>query len=219
MAIIRKHQPNTSSWFRQATDDAFSIIGERVIYLEMFSPKRNHGIRCSVCYSDVYSQSTTSQLDGNVCGSCYGTTYENGIYRMFYTDAIIGKSRNQDSFNDKKGYSNSLSRSAKMLWPVQPYKDDYLIRIFDWANSGDDMIVPVKWETYKVTSDITIGSIQDGFHPVSGSANTIGTTFTIHEQGENHPLNSQSMIPQNIDLVKSRQPFLYIPDYIEGYSR
>lgn len=219
MGIIRKHQPNTSDWLRQSTNDAMSIIGERVVYLEMFSPKRNHGIRCTHCYSAVYEQSSTSELDGNVCPYCYGTTYQNGVYRMFYTNAIIGKARNQDSFSDKKGYSTSLSRSAKMLWPAQPYKDDYLIRIFEWKELPGGKIEPSRWQAYKVTSDIVVGSLQDGFNPSATSPSTIGSTFTIHEQNDEHPMNVQNLVPLDADLVRSTQPFIYIPDHVTERTR
>lgn len=219
MGVIRKHQPNTSDWLRQSTNDAMSIIGERVVYLEMFSPERNHGIRCTHCFNSVYDQSATSQLEGNVCPYCYGTTYQNGVYRLFYTNAIVGKARNQDSFNDKKGYSTSLSRSAKMLWPAKPYKDDFLIRIFEWKEVEGNKVSPSRWRAYRVTSDIVVGSLQDGFNPAATSPSTIGSTFTIHEQDDDHPMNKQGLVPLDADLVKSTQPFIYIPDHVTERTR
>lgn len=220
MAVIRKHQPNTSNMLRNNVEDAMSIVGEQVFILRMFSSvnKPDNDDRCSYCFDEVYTNSSTSEYDSHVCPRCFGTTYEHGINEIYYTKAIVGKALNSDNMEQNRGQSVFTSHRVKTTWPARLHKNDFIVRVFSYSFGkdaiGTKLVKPKDIRIYKVVSSSNHTVIKDGFYNTGLESDRVGSSFDIVEQNREHPLYEYNYPSISLQLIRERQPFVYFPDYI-----
>ena len=213
MSLIRMHQEHTLTTHRKAVDDAASIVGEMVFALAMYSSLRPASKRCSICYDDVYGNTTTSSIDGTICPSCFGTTYANGVKTINFTKATIGRAKHQQAMDGSKGQSEMMSSRCSILWPSDLNNKDYIIRVLSWEENSDSIIHAKDIDVFKVVSSPVNTFLKDGLNPTGTSSSLMGQAFDIVRQAPDHPLRSVIWPGMPRKAIVSKQPFIYVPDW------
>ena len=220
MGVIRIHQPHTRDWLARAVTDAMSIVGERLVVLEMKSPRRTPDEpRCQFCYDDIYGNSATSVVENEICPWCLGSTYEGGISRAVYTSGIIGKPLTSDFPYDKRGDYQTQKQSARVEWPSAVYRNDFVLRVSSWTQSikpgAETLSQPASVEVFKVVSSTQKAHVKDGKGYTGPNDIRVGTSFSVELQSPDHPAYQVELPGMSTRLVSSRTPFAYVPDSTE----
>lgn len=188
--VVRVKQEHTQDWIRSSVDDAIKIVGEPVISLKMFSAINPSPNRCPHCFDDIYTNTTTS-LEG-MCNNCFGTTYEGGIDKIYFTHAIVGSQTDNDNFTSKRGQFESTMHDCKLSWPSDLKMNDYIIRVFDWEAVPEGFLAK-DIEVHVIKTSVRKAFVKDGLEAFK-SVKRIGSDFTVQLQDTTNELYNEEFI-------------------------
>lgn len=238
MAVVRVYQPHTLDFFARNVMDANAIVGERIVYCEMWNTQNApKGLpRCKYCYDDVYAESDTTN---GICKHCFGTTYIGGIKCARFTHAIVGAPDTTSLYDKAYGEFDAANYTCQVADDVVPHEKDYVLRIAGWilqdkldtltvgdaaymtvaefAAYGGDYIKGLKAvyaQSYKVRRSFNDGYLKDGFRYL-GQANRLGAQIPLALTDQGNPISDLDMHDIPGRLVSTNAPFVAYSPYAD----
>lgn len=238
MTVVRVYQPHTFDFMSNAVKDAASILGERIVYCEMWNTQNApKGMpRCKYCYDDVYGESDTT---GGICKYCFGTTYKGGIKAAHFTNAIMSSPDTTSTYHKEHGEFDTENLTCQVSDDIKPHEKDYILRIAGWYLQGNQQSLSVgdaaymtvdeyalygrQWQKglkadfascYKVRRSFNDAYIKDGFHYL-GQQNRVGAQIPIGYTDQKNPIVNITLSNIPGQFISDNIPFVAYSPYAE----
>lgn len=235
MTVVRVQQPHTYDFFAKAVDDAVSIVGERVVWFEMFNTSNAAGVpRCPRCFDIAYRQSDTT---GGICPRCFGTTYDGGIRRAVFTQAIVGAPQSTSLYQRAEGEFDTEDHIVQVGDVVRPHPKDRMLRVAGWrltdegarltvgmaaemsvadfaahGRAYDKGLEAIGMQTLVVSRSFNDAFLKDGFAHL-GQAQRLGAQVPMSLTDQDDPLLDVTVSSIPAPLVSDGVPFVACSPY------